>query len=72
VSDDAAWLHTQISGDTVSVWADAAALSAGTYTAAVTISAGEGVLDSPQRIPVTLRVADQLYPAYLPLVMDRG
>jgi hypothetical protein len=72
VSDDAAWLHTQISGDTVSVWADAAALSAGTYTAAVTISAGEGVLDSPQRIPVTLRVADQLYPAYLPLVMDGG
>jgi len=70
VSDDAAWLHTTVAGDAVHVWADTAGLAIGTYTAWVTVEAEPGVLDSPAHIPVTLRVAQQLYPAYLPLVLQ--
>jgi len=69
VSDDALWLYTQVVGNTVRVWADATSLPVGTYTATVTVTADAGVLDSPQQIPVTLHVVEQIYTAYLPLVL---
>ena len=66
---DAAWLHTQVSGDTIYVWAETTGLPVETYTATVTVTADPGVLDSPQQIPVTLHVVEQLYTTYLPLVL---
>ncbi len=69
VSTDAPWLHTEVVDQTIRVWADSVSLTAGTYTARVTVAAEEGVLDSPQDIQVTLHVADQLHAAYLPLAL---
>jgi hypothetical protein len=66
VDDDATWLHTSIEGDAVHTWASAATLAPGTYTATVTITADEKVLNSPQHVPVTLYVFADLHPIYFP------
>ena len=69
MDDDAAWLYTSVEGDTIQVWASAAGLSPGTYTATVTVTAAAGVLNSPQQIPVTLHVVAEIHATYLPLVL---
>lgn len=69
VSDNAPWLHTSIAGNKVQVWADVTGLSAGTYSALLTVQAEAGVLNSPLQLPVTLRVVEQLYRVYLPLTL---
>lgn len=69
VSDNASWLHTSIAGNQVQVWADVTGLSVGTYSALLTVQAEAGVLNSPIQLPVTLRVAEQLYRVYLPLTL---
>lgn len=69
VNDNAAWLYTQVVGATIRVWVDATTITPGTYTATVTVTADSGVLDSPQSIPVMLRVAAQVSRIYLPLTL---
>jgi len=67
VSDDASWLQTQSSGNTVGVSVNQSGLSNGVYSGTVTISAIgiSGVL--PVSTQVQLIVVDELFPIYLPL-----
>jgi len=67
VSSDAAWLKARVSGDSLQLDVDPTGLSIGTYQAMLTVQAA-GV--SPVVVPVTLVVASQLYPVYLPLIQD--
>jgi len=69
VSATAPWLATTIVGNRVAVTVDTTGLSVGTYSTLITVQAAAGVLDSPRQIPVTLHVAAQLYPVYLPLTL---
>jgi hypothetical protein len=68
VSDDAPWLQTQASGNTVGVSVNQSGLSNGVYTGTVTVSA-VGISDVPPvSTQVQLIVVDQLFPVYLPLI----
>lgn len=69
VTDDANWLHTQVSGEAVQVSVDTSGLSLGTYQATITVEAENGILDSPVQVPVILRVVEQVHRAYLPLAL---
>ncbi len=66
-SSDAAWLTTQAAADSLTVTADPASLSAGTYTATITISPQAGVDAEIVLIPVVLDISasNQIY---LPLI----
>jgi hypothetical protein len=59
-SVDAPWLHTDPTYATgnasMDLWMDAAGLAFGSYTGHVTITAGPGVLNSPQVVTITLTV----------------
>ena len=68
VSDDAPWLQTQASGNTVGVSVNQSGLSNGVYTGTVTVSA-VGISGIPSvSAQVQLIVVDQLFPVYLPLI----
>ncbi len=69
VSATAPWLATTIAGNRVAVTVDTTGLAVGTYSTLITVQAAADVLDSPRQIPVTLHVAAQLYPVYLPLTL---
>jgi len=69
VADDANWLHTQVNGEAVQVSVDTTGLGLGTYQATITVEAESGVLDSPVQVPITLRVVEQVYRIYLPLIL---
>jgi uncharacterized protein YkwD len=66
--DDAGWLQTEASGDTIKVSVDQTGLSDGTYTGTVTVSpvGASGVL--PIQVQARLIVVDHLDTVYLPLV----
>lgn len=69
VSSNVPWLQTQVSGDLIQVSVNQAGLDNGVYTGTLTVSAVgmSGVL--PVSVRVKLIVAEQLYWAYLPLVV---
>ncbi len=66
---DATWLTMQRVGAQLRVSVDPQGLDVGQYTGAVTVDAGEEVLGSPVRVPVTLVVAEQLHHVQLPVVL---
>ncbi len=68
VSDDAAWLTPQVTGNTIQININQAGLSNGTYPATLTISAVGISGVQPVSVPVTLMVVDQVSTIYLPLV----
>jgi hypothetical protein len=71
-SKTAAWLSLSApSGtapSTLDVTVNVTGLAVGTYTDTITINGGAGMLNSPQEIPVTLRVWHVAARVYLPLV----
>jgi hypothetical protein len=67
-SDDAPWLQTQASGNTVVVGVNQSGLNNGVYSGTVTISAiGNSGIPSVSA-QVQLIVVDQSFPVYLPLI----
>jgi uncharacterized protein YkwD len=68
VSDDASWLQTQASGNTVGVSVNQSGLSNGVYSGTVTFSAIGISGVPPVSTQVRLIVVDELFPAYLPLI----
>jgi LVIVD repeat len=73
ISPAVSWLEaTPLSGATpaeVMLSAHVAGLGVGRYETQLLVDAGEGVIGSPQAIPVTLIVAEQVFGSYLPLVL---
>jgi hypothetical protein len=65
VSENAAWLTAQASGNAIQVQVNTSGLKTNTYNDEVTIS-GEGI--STITIPVRLKVVDVLYTSSLPLI----
>ncbi len=59
VSDNAAWLTTTQSGNTVAASVNVSGLTAGTHTATITVAAS-GAANTPQTIPVSLTIAAAL------------
>jgi len=68
VSDDAAWLQTQVISNTVRVSVDQSGLNNGAYSGTLEISATGISGISPVSIPVQLLVVDDLFPHYLPVI----
>ena len=68
-SDDTAWLQSQVNGDIVQVSVNPAGLGVGTYQGTLTVTASNVSGISPVSVPVTLIVVDQLYRAYLPVLL---
>ncbi len=68
-SDDAVWLQTQASGDTLAVGIDQTGLSIGTYTATVTIQATGISGVAPVPVPVKLFVAELAQRMFLPVML---
>lgn len=68
VSTNVPWLQTQVNGNTVGVSADQTGLSNGLYAGTVTLSAVGSPGVPPVAVPVQLRVVEQVFLAYLPLV----
>src|SRR3990172_5099432 len=66
VSDTAAWLLTQVVGESVQVSVSQAGLGTGSYQAEIILT-GDGV--ASVSVPVTLIVAEEIFPAYLPIIM---
>jgi hypothetical protein len=65
VAENSAWLSTQVSGNTIQVWANQSGLKTGTYNTNLIVS---GPDISTITIPVQLIVVDQLFHSNLPLV----
>jgi uncharacterized protein YkwD len=68
VSDNAAWLQTQVSGSTIQAVVNPSGLSSGEYAGTMTISAVGISGVAPVSAQVKLIVADVLFPVYLPII----
>jgi hypothetical protein len=69
VAVDAPWLQAQQVEDAVRVSVDQAGLGTGVYEGTVTVSAAGSPGVPPAEAPVTLIVTDELFPAYLPIIL---
>jgi hypothetical protein len=73
ISPTVSWLEAvPLSGATpagIVLTAHVASLGVGRYEAHLVVDAGEGIVCSPQTIPVTLIVAEQVFGNHLPLVL---
>jgi hypothetical protein len=71
ITDNVAWLTTELDGETLNVSVQKTGLSAGHYTAEITVAGAEGSLtqDSPQRVTVDLWLLAGAPPGGLKLYM---
>ncbi len=73
ISPTAGWLEVApVSGTTpasLTVTAHISGLSVGSYDTRLIVGSSAGVRQSPQAVPVTLRVAEEVYSVHLPLVL---
>jgi uncharacterized protein YkwD len=68
-ADDAAWLQTQVVGNTLRVIANQSGLGDGLYLGTITISAIDNYSVLPVSVPVQMIVVDDVFPVNLPLIL---